>query len=95
LEIEKTSCNRGEVSYERPGVLHGYLARGGRVLVDDLASRVLASAAAARDGQIRLNFAKRFGALVDNFANLTIADGSADTNVHDADPVGRCGHFKG
>ena len=59
------------------------LTRGRRtLLVDDLARRVFAGAATARDGEVRLDLAKRFCAAIDDFADLAIADGSADANVH-------------
>lgn len=50
--------------------------------IDDFAGSVLAGAAAACHGQQGLHFAKRSRAALDDLADLTVADGSANTNVH-------------
>jgi hypothetical protein len=44
--------------------------------------RILASTAAAGDGQAHLDFQQRRGALIDGFADLAIADGMAHADVH-------------
>jgi len=46
--------------------------------------RILASAAAAGDGQLLLHFVQRAGAAIHDFANLAITDGIAQANVHGA-----------
>jgi hypothetical protein len=50
--------------------------------VDDFAGRVFAATAAACDRQIGLHFMERACAAVQDLADLAVADGAADTNVH-------------
>jgi len=44
--------------------------------------RILASTAATSDWQPHLDFKQRLGALVDDLANLAVADGIAHADVH-------------
>ncbi len=57
-------------------------ARALQVNVDDFASRIGTTAAAPRDGQYLLHFHQTARALIDDFANLPIGDGVANTDVH-------------
>ena len=50
--------------------------------IDDFARRVFAAAAAARDRQVGLDFAKRLGSAVYDLADLAIANGSTNADVH-------------
>jgi hypothetical protein len=50
--------------------------------LDDLAGRVFAPAAAARDGELALNLVERVGAAIHDLADLAITDGMADADVH-------------
>lgn len=56
--------------------------RGSGMLIDDFAGGVFAGAATAGHRQICLNFAEGFGTPIHDLADLTIANGSADANVH-------------
>jgi hypothetical protein len=58
------------------------LRAGQQVFGDDLPRGVFAAAAAAADGQLALHIEKRAGAMIDRFADLTIADCMADAYVH-------------
>jgi hypothetical protein len=53
--------------------------------------RIFASTAAAGDRQAHLDFEQRRGALIHGLANLAIADGIANANVHGwlASPIPR------
>jgi hypothetical protein len=52
------------------------------LLVNDLASRFLAAAAAAADRQTALNVKERRRPTLDLLANIAIGDGMADADVH-------------
>jgi hypothetical protein len=52
--------------------------------LNNFSRRILASAAAAGDRQLQLYFVERSGAPIDDFTDLTIADGIAQANVHSA-----------
>ncbi len=56
--------------------------------LNNFSRRILASTAAAGDGQLQLDFVQRAGAAVHDFADLAIADGIAQADVHgfEADP---------
>jgi hypothetical protein len=58
------------------------LRAGQQVFGDDLPSGVFAASAAAADGQLALHIEQRAGALIDRFADLTIAHCMADAYVH-------------
>jgi hypothetical protein len=54
------------------------------MVLNNFSRRILASAAAAGDRQLQLYFVQRSGALIHDFADLAIADGIAQANVHGA-----------
>ena len=54
------------------------------MVLNNFSRRILASTAAARDGQLLLDFVERSGAPIHDFADLAIADGIAQANVHSA-----------
>jgi hypothetical protein len=54
----------------------------GDLLVDNLASRVFAAAAAAADRQVTLYVEERRRPTLDFLANIAIGDGMADADVH-------------
>ena len=54
------------------------------MVLNNFSRRILASAAAAGDWQLQLYFVKRGGAFIHDFADLAIADGIAQANVHGA-----------
>jgi hypothetical protein len=56
--------------------------RGFDMRLNHFSRRVLASTAAAGDGQAHLDFEQRPRALIDSFADLSVADGMAQANVH-------------
>jgi hypothetical protein len=58
------------------------LRAGQQVFGDDLPRGIFTAAAAAADGQLALHIEKRAGALIDRFADLTIANCMADAYVH-------------
>ena len=49
---------------------------------DHFLSGVFTTSTAIRDGEVTLNFRKCAGTAVDHFANLTITDAVAETDVH-------------
>jgi hypothetical protein len=52
--------------------------------LNNFSRRILASPAAAGDWQLLLHFVQRCGASIHDFADLAIADGIAQANVHGA-----------
>lgn len=52
--------------------------------LNNFSRRILATAAATGDWQLQLHFVQRTGATIDDFADLAIADGIAQANVHGA-----------
>jgi hypothetical protein len=52
------------------------------VLMDDFASGIDTSPAAAADGQLHLNLTKGARALVDGATDLTIRNSEADADIH-------------
>jgi hypothetical protein len=52
--------------------------------LNNFSRRILASTAAAGDRQLQLYFVERCGAPIHDFADLAIADGIAQANVHGA-----------
>jgi hypothetical protein len=54
------------------------------MVLNNFSRRILASTAAAGDRQLQLHFIERSGAPIHDFADLTITDGIAQTNVHGA-----------
>lgn len=65
---------------------------------DHGASRVFASTAATRDRQMRLHFIERRRPAVHDFADLAVADGMAEADVHcekaHGKPVVRLSEYK-
>lgn len=51
--------------------------------IDYFSCCVFAAAATTGDRQIRLDFTKGLGPAINDFADLTIANGSADAHVHE------------
>jgi hypothetical protein len=60
----------------------GALSARQEMLGDDLASGVLAAAAAGAHRELALHFKQRARAMVDGIANLTVTYCIADANVH-------------
>lgn len=56
----------------------------GEMLIDDLLRRIFASSAANADRQFALDIQQRAGAVLDDFADLTIGHALANANVHSA-----------
>ena len=54
------------------------------MVLNNFSRRIFASTAAAGDWQLHLYFVERSGALIHDFADLAIADGIAQANVHGA-----------
>jgi hypothetical protein len=54
------------------------------MVLNNFSRRILASTAATGDRQLQLHFVQRRGASIHDFADLTIADGIAQTDVHGA-----------
>jgi hypothetical protein len=50
--------------------------------LNNFSRRIFASTAAAGDRQLHLHFVQRRGAPIHDFADLAIADGIAQANVH-------------
>jgi hypothetical protein len=52
------------------------------MVLNNFSRRILASTTAAGDRKLLLHFVQRTGAPIHDFADLTIADGIAQANVH-------------
>jgi hypothetical protein len=54
------------------------------MVLNNFSRRILAPTAATGDRQLLLDFVQRSGASIHDFADLAIADGIAQANVHGA-----------